>query len=62
MLTVFSFEDLGAKRTRFMLSWTPHNATGEEISVFAANHASAGSGWAGSLDKLEALLASLKQP
>ncbi len=60
MLTVFSFEDLGDSRTRFTLSWTPHNASAEELAVFAANHQSAASGWAGSLEKLEVLLASLK--
>lgn len=61
MLTVFTFEDEGSGKTRFTMTWQPHNAPAEEQAVFAANHASAASGWAGSLDKLEAYLASIKQ-
>lgn len=59
MLTVFAFEELGPKRSRFTLTWTPENATDEERAVFATNFASAGDGWAGSLEKLENYLASL---
>ena len=59
MLTVFAFEELGPNRSRFTLAWTPENATDEECAVFAANFASAGDGWSGSLEKLENFLASL---
>lgn len=59
MLTEFDFEELGPSKTQFRLNWTPHDATPEEIEVFAANHASAADGWAGSLDKLEALVTTL---
>lgn len=61
MLTVFSFKELDGGTTEFTLTWTPHNATAEEEAVFMANHASAAGGWAGSLEKLEAHLASLHE-
>ena len=59
MLTVFVFDELSKNRTRFTLTWTPHKANAEEVAVFEGNHASAASGWAGSLEKLEAHLAEL---
>ncbi len=61
MLTVFSFEETEANKTKFTLTWTPHDATAEEQDVFAANHASATAGWAGSFEKLDAHLASLHE-
>jgi len=61
MLTVFTFEDMAGGKTRFTMTWQPHNAPIEEQAVFAANHASAASGWAGTMEKLETYLAGLKQ-
>jgi uncharacterized protein YndB with AHSA1/START domain len=61
MLTVFSFADQGGSKTRFTMTWQPHNAPAEEQAVFAANHASAAAGWDGTMEKLEAYLASIKQ-
>ena len=62
MLTTFTFDELEPNRSRFTLTWTPKNATDEECAVFAANFASAGDGWSGSLDKLEVHLAGQSQP
>jgi uncharacterized protein YndB with AHSA1/START domain len=59
MLTVFAFEELSPKRSRFTLTWEPENATDEERATFASNHASAGQGWSGSLEKLETYLNSI---
>ncbi len=61
MLTTFTFEDECGNQTRFTMTWQPHNATPEEQAVFAANHASAAGGWAGSLEKLEAHIGRIKQ-
>ena len=59
VLTVFEFEELGANRSRFNLTWTPEDATAEERATFASNFASAGEGWKGSLEKLETYLAGI---
>ena len=60
ILTLFQFEELGPNRSRFVVTWTPHNATAEEQATFDANHASMQGGWTGTLDKLDAYLATRK--
>jgi uncharacterized protein YndB with AHSA1/START domain len=60
ILTVFQFEELGPNRSRFVVTWTPHDATAEEQATFDANHASMQGGWTGTLDKLEDYLATRK--
>ncbi len=62
MLTTFAFEDVLGGKTRFTLTWQPHNASAEEQETFASNHASAAEGWSGSLEKFEAYLATVKRP
>jgi uncharacterized protein YndB with AHSA1/START domain len=61
MLTILAFEDMPGGKTRFTLTWRPHNATGEEQETFESNHASAGDGWSGSFEKLDAYLATLNK-
>jgi uncharacterized protein YndB with AHSA1/START domain len=56
MLSVFTFEELGAK-TKFTVHWTPVNPTEEERATFAAGHASMQQGWGGTMDKLEVYMA-----
>lgn len=52
ILTRFDFAELGPQRSRFTVTWTPHEATAEEQSTFDANHESMQGGWTGTLDKL----------
>ncbi len=59
ILTHFDFEDLGAGRSRFTVTWTPHEATEVEQAEFDANHASMQGGWTGTLDRLSGFLAAL---
>ena len=56
MLSTFLFEDIGGKKTKFTVHWTPLNASEEERATFAAGKASMQQGWGGTLDKLEAYL------
>jgi uncharacterized protein YndB with AHSA1/START domain len=56
MLSVFTFEDVGGK-TRFTIKWSPHNASEEERKTFDAGHASMTQGWSGTMEQLEAYLA-----
>jgi uncharacterized protein YndB with AHSA1/START domain len=57
MYSVFTFEEMPDGKTRFTVTWTPHNATDEERATFDSNHASMTGGWSGTMDKLEAYLA-----
>ena len=60
MLSVFTFEVQPGGKTKFTVRWSPHNATGEERKTFDAGHASMNQGWSGTMDKLEAYLATAK--
>jgi len=59
MLATTTFDDLGGGDTALTISWEPLNATPEEIATF--DHARAGmdGGFKGTLDALEAYLATL---
>ena len=57
MLSVFTFEDAGGGKTRFTVTWSPHNSSEEERATFAAGHASMKGGWSGTMDQLAAYLA-----
>jgi uncharacterized glyoxalase superfamily protein PhnB/uncharacterized protein YndB with AHSA1/START domain len=59
MLSTFRFEDVG-KKTRFTVTWMPLNPTTSEQAAFDGGHDSMTQGWTGTLDKLEAFLASNK--
>jgi len=60
MLSVFTFEVQPGGKTKFTVRWSPHNATEEERKTFDAGHASMNQGWSGTMDKLEAYLATAK--
>ncbi|MBI2717992.1 MAG: SRPBCC domain-containing protein [Rhizobiales bacterium] len=60
MLSTFLFEELPGVKTKFTVQWQPWNATEEERAVFAAGHASMTGGWSGTLEQLEAYLATVR--
>lgn len=60
MLSVFTFEDMPDGKTRFTVRWSPHHPTDEEQQTFDAGHDSMRQGWGGTLDKLQAYLASAR--
>lgn len=57
MLSTFTFEDEPGGKTKFTLRWSPHNATDEERKTFEAGFDSMRGGWGGTLEQLEAYLA-----
>ena len=57
MHSTFTFEELPDGKTKFTISWEPHNATEEERQTFEAGRDSMRIGWSGTLEKLEAYLA-----
>jgi len=59
MLSTFLFDEVDANRTRFTVKWTPLDATDEERATVAANQAGMTGGWTGTLDQLDAYLATL---
>ena len=60
MLSTFSFEDVPGGKTKFTVTWTPHNATDEERKTFDSNHQSMVQGWGGTMDQFEAYLVRTK--
>lgn len=60
MMSIFTFEEMPGGKTKFTVTWSPYNATGEEQATFDAGHASMTGGWTGTLDKLEHYLPELK--
>jgi uncharacterized protein YndB with AHSA1/START domain len=60
MHSTFTFEELPDGKTKFTISWEPHNATEEERQTFEAGRDSMRMGWSGTLEKLEAYLAKAK--
>jgi uncharacterized protein YndB with AHSA1/START domain len=61
MLSVFTFEELDDGRTKLAVTFTPLNASDEEIAVFDNNHPSMTQGFSGSFEKLEAYLATIQK-
>jgi uncharacterized protein YndB with AHSA1/START domain len=57
ILSTFTFEDLGADKTKFTVNWRAYNATDEELAIFNNSHASMQQGWSGTMEQLEAYLA-----
>ena len=60
MYSIYTFEEMPDGKTRFTVTWRPHNATDEERTTFDAGHASMTGGWGGTIDKLEAYVAVTK--
>jgi len=57
MLSTFTFEEQPGGKTKFTVTWRPHNPTDEERATFDEGHASMTGGWTGTLDQFEAYLA-----
>jgi len=57
MLSVFTFEDRPGGKTKFTVSWSPHDASAEERKTFDGGHDSMRQGWGGTLDQLAGYLA-----
>ena len=60
MHSIFLFEEQAAK-TKFTITWSPHNSTDEERAAFARGHASMMQGWTGTLEQLAAYLANSRE-
>jgi uncharacterized protein YndB with AHSA1/START domain len=58
--SVFTFEEVDGGKTKFTVRWSPHNPTEEEQQTFDAGHASMTGGWSGTMEQLEAYLATAK--
>jgi len=58
--SIFSLEELLDGKTRFTVTWRPHNPTTDEQATFDAGHDSMRKGWGGTLEQLEAYLANAK--
>lgn len=56
MYSIYTLEELPSGKTKFTVTWRPHNATAEEQAAFDAGHDSMRGGWGGTLDKLQAYL------
>jgi uncharacterized protein YndB with AHSA1/START domain len=59
-LSTFTFEDQPGGKTKFTVHWSPLNPTPEEQTTFDNGHASMTGGWTGTLDQLEAYLATVR--
>ena len=61
MYSVFTFEELPGGKTKFTVTWRPHNATAEEQATFDAGHDSMRGGWGGTMDQFAVYLAKAQQ-
>jgi uncharacterized protein YndB with AHSA1/START domain len=57
MRSTFTFEDMPDGRTKFTVSWTPHNADDDERKTFDSNRENMRAGWTGTMEQLETYLA-----
>ena len=60
LLSTFTFEDEADGKTKFTIRWSPLNATEEEQKTFDAGFDSMRMGWGGTMEQLEAYLATTK--
>lgn len=60
MMSIFTFEAMPDGKTTFTVHWSPYNATEEERATFDSGHDSMTMGWSGTLEQLEAYVATLK--
>lgn len=63
MFSTFSFDDVPGGKTKFTVRWQTLDATPEEQAMFDSDQSrvSMTNGWTGTLDQLEAYLATAKQ-
>lgn len=61
MISTTTFEDAGPGKTRITISWEPYNSDDAGVETFDQARPSMEGGFAGTLAKLEAHLASLQQ-
>ncbi|SFV35643.1 SRPBCC family protein [Hyphomicrobium facile] len=61
LLSVITLEELDGDRTKLTVSWTPYNATSVESETFDKGRPSMTQGWGGTLEQLEAYLASIQK-
>ena len=54
------YSQLAGGKTKFTVSWAPHNASAEEEKTFDDGRNSMTQGWNGTLEQLEAYLATAK--
>ena len=59
LLSTFTFEDAGDGRTKLTISWLPINETDAERETFDRGRPSMTGGWSGTMEQLEAYLATL---
>ena len=57
VLSVVSFEEQGAGKTKVTVQWSPHNSTEEERKTFDEGRASMQQGWGGTFDQFAGYLA-----
>jgi uncharacterized protein YndB with AHSA1/START domain len=60
MLSTFTFEEMPGGKTKFTVRWQAYNASEAERKTFDGGHASMTQGWSGTLEQLEAYLATTK--
>lgn len=56
---MFEFRDAAPDTSTLTVTWTPHHASEAEVAAFDNGHESMKNGWGGTLDKLDAYLATL---
>lgn len=56
MLSTSSFEDAPGGKTKFTVTWRPHNASEEERKTFDSSRESMLQGWGGTMEQLETYL------
>jgi uncharacterized protein YndB with AHSA1/START domain len=60
LYSVFTLEEMPDGKTKFTVTWRPHNPSAEEQTTFDAGHDSMRGGWGGTLDKLDSYLTDAK--
>lgn len=60
MLSTFAFEDMPGGKTKFTVTWAPHNASEDERKTFDSSRQSMLQGWGGTMEQLEAYLPKAK--
>jgi uncharacterized protein YndB with AHSA1/START domain len=56
MISIFTFEDAGAGKTKITIEWAPYDASPEEIMTFDVGRSGMTQGWSGTFEQLDAYL------